>query len=69
MNYDAEYLPKAINDSSLYRSGNIENSEHYLLQCKYYQKQRNEMNLLDLCDASVYVLLFGDMKTMQIYSI
>ena len=60
LNYDI-YL-RNLTDSPLCRCGNIENSEHYILQCRLYHQPRIEMlqYLSQICYVSVDVLLFGD---------
>ena len=60
LNYDI-YL-KSLTESPLCRCGNIENSEHYLLQCRFYHQLRTEMlqYLHQICYVSLDVLLFGD---------
>ena len=60
LNYDI-YL-KNLTDSPLCRCGNIKNSEHYLLQCRFYHQPRTELLqcLSQICYVSVDVLLFGD---------
>ena len=60
LNYDI-YL-KNLTDSPLCRCGDIENSQHYFLYCRYYYEQTNKMlrSLSQLCNVSLDVLLFGD---------
>lgn len=60
LNYDI-YL-RSLTDSPLCRCGNLENVEHYLLNCQLYSQPRNEMLLClsVICHVSLDVLLFGD---------
>ena len=60
LNYEI-YL-KNFTDTPLCRCGNIENSEHFFLQCRYYHRQRQEMiqTISPLCHITLDVLLFGD---------
>ena len=60
LNYEI-YL-KNLTDTPLCRCGNIENSEHFFLQCRYYHRQRLEMiqTISPLCHITLDVLLFGD---------
>ena len=60
LKYDI-YL-RNITDSPLCCCRNIENSEHYLLQCRLYHQPRIEMlqYLSQICYVSVDVLLFAD---------
>ena len=53
---------KNLTDTPLCRCGNIENSEHFFLQCRYYHRQRLEMiqTISPLCHITLDVLLFGD---------
>ena len=46
----------------LCRYGNVENAEHYLLQCRLCRQPRIEMlnSLSQICYVSLYTLLFGD---------
>ena len=60
LNYEI-YL-KNLTDTPLCCCGNIENSEHFFLQCRYYHRQRLEMiqTISPLCHITLDVLLFGD---------
>ena len=60
LNYDI--FIRNLNDSPFCRCGNIENAEHFLLQCRFYRLQRLEMlnSVLQLCHVTLDVLLFGD---------
>ena len=53
---------KNLTDSPFCRCGSIENTEHYLLQCRLYQQPRVEMlnSLSQLCHVTLDVLLSGD---------
>ena len=60
LNYDI--FIRNLNDSPFCRCGNIENAEHFLLQCRFYRLQRLEMfnSVSQLCHVTLDVLLFGD---------
>ena len=51
-----------LTDSPFCRCGSIENTEHYLLQCRLYQQPRVEMpnSVSQLCHVTLDVLLSGD---------
>ena len=51
-----------LTDSPFCRCGSIENTEHYLLQCRLYQQQRVEMpnSVSQLCHVTLDELLSGD---------
>ena len=51
-----------LTDSPFCRCGSIENTEHYLLQCRLYQQPRVEMlnSVSQLCHVTLGVLLSGD---------
>ena len=60
LNYDI--FIRNLNDSPFCRCGNIENGEHFLLQCRFYRLRRLEMlnSVSQLCHVTLDVLLFGD---------
>ena len=60
LNYDI--FLRNLNDSPFCRCGSIENTEHYLLQCRLYQQSRVEMpnSVSQLCHVTLDVLLSGD---------
>ena len=51
-----------LTDFPFCRCGSIENTEHYLLQCRLYQQPRVEMlnSVSQLCHVTLDVLLSGD---------
>ena len=51
-----------LTDLPFCRCGSIENTEHYLLQCRLYQQPRDEMlnSVSQLCHVKLDVLLSGD---------
>ena len=53
---------KNLTDSPLCRCGSVENTEHYLLQCRLYHQPRTEMlnSISQVCPVTLDVLLFGD---------
>ena len=53
---------KNLTDSPLCRCGSVENTEHYLLQCRLYHQSRTEMlnSISQVCHVTLDVLLFGD---------
>ena len=57
-----------MTDSPFCRCGSIENTEHYLLQCRPYQQPRVEMpkSVSQLCHVTLDVLLSGD-SSFSIY--
>lgn len=62
LNYDI--FLRRLNDSPLCRCGDLENVEHFLLQCPIYQQQR--LTLLQIisqhCQISSDLLLYGDIS-------
>ena len=60
LNYDI--FLRNLTDSPFCRCGSIENTEHYLLQCRPYQQPRVEMpnSVSQLCHVTLDVLLSGD---------
>ena len=60
LNYDI--FLRRLNDSPLCTCGDLENAEHFLLQCPFYQQQRLALvqSISQHCQISSDLLLYGD---------
>ena len=60
LNYDI--FLRRLNDSPLCTCGHLENAEHFLLQCPFYQQQRLALvqSISQHCQISSDLLLYGD---------
>ena len=63
LNYDI--FLRRLNDSPVCRCGDLENAEHFLLQCPIYQQQRITLTQIisQHCQISSNLLLYGDISS------